>query len=190
MAHQRIGKLLEWIEESVLAYLMAAMVILSFANVVDRRFLGGGLFWAQETTLFCFLILIMLGMTYALRKTLHVGVDAFVNLLSEKWRWIASLCACGFTILYAFFMIFGATVAFNKFYFHKFLSKAGLDDIPVTKWMIYGTIVICFCYFMLTIIYMTYEILTGKRHAITAAHEAADEEAAAVLEAKKLEERD
>jgi C4-dicarboxylate transporter, DctQ subunit len=185
-----LGGYLEWIEETILAYLLAAMVILSFANVVDRRFLAGGIFWAQEATLFSFLVLIMLGMTYALRKTLHIGVDALVVLLSARWQRLITLLACAFTILYAVFMIYGTTVAFNKFFFNKFLAKAGLEDIPVTKWMIYGTIVVSFSYFLLTAVYMTYEIYTGKRRTITAAHEAAEEEEAAVREAQELREKD
>lgn len=184
---KKLGGWLEWIEETILAYLLAAMVILSFANVIDRRILGGGIFWALETTLFCFLILVLFGMTYALRKTLHIGVDALTNLFSEKWQRIATYTACFFTSLYAAFMIYGCWIAFSKFYFNKFLFKAGLEDIPVTKWMIYGTIVVAFSYFLATMLWMVYEIYTGKRTDITAAHEAAEEEEAAVREAAELE---
>ena len=37
----RFLRLAEWVEESVIAYLLAAMTIIAFANVIVRRVFGG-----------------------------------------------------------------------------------------------------------------------------------------------------
>jgi len=85
----RFLRLAEWVEETLIAYLLAAMTIVAFANVIVRRVFGGSLIWALELTLNLFLYLVLFGMAYVLRKGVHIGVDVIVNLFPRAaQRWI------------------------------------------------------------------------------------------------------
>ena len=60
----RVFAVIEWIEETVLGYMLAAMTGVAFLAVVIRRFFGGEVFglqnpvfggWSQPSTFSCFL---------------------------------------------------------------------------------------------------------------------------------------
>ena len=62
----RVFAVIEWIEETVLGYMLAAMTGVAFLAVVIRRFFGGEVFglqpsvWGLELTLYIFLFFILL----------------------------------------------------------------------------------------------------------------------------------
>ena len=74
------------IEENLIAVILGTMALLTFANVVDRYVFNSNIFWALELTVFLFAWLVLLGATYAVKKTSHLGVDAIINTLGSKKR--------------------------------------------------------------------------------------------------------
>ena len=168
---------LEKIEETIISYLLAGMVVLSFVNVILRRLFNSGLFWSLEAILFLFLVFVLFGMSYITRKSLHIGIDFCVDLLKPRSKKIITLLSVLLSIIYSISMVFASSVIYNKYYDHKYLSKVTLEDIPVPIWMVYLILMICFAYLSLTLIFSAYEIVIGKRQSITVAHEAAEQEA-------------
>ena len=78
------------IEETAIAIILGVMTIMTFANVVARYVFNSNIFWALELTVFLFAWLVLLGASYAVKKTLHLGVDAVVSLVHPAGkRWIA-----------------------------------------------------------------------------------------------------
>ena len=84
------------------------MTLLTFANVVARYVFNSNIFWALELTVFLFAWLVLLGATYAVKKTSHLGVDAIINTLGSKKRKILALFAAFICIFYAFLMLKGS----------------------------------------------------------------------------------
>ena len=172
-----IGKTLEWIEETLIAYLLGAMVALAFVNAVLRRIFNSGFFWSLETILLMFLILVLFGMAYAARKSLHIGVDAVVNLFDVQKRRIITLIAGLLSIVYAFCMVYASYSVFAKYYSNPFLQRVQLEDIPVPIYVVYFLLICFFAYFGFTLMYMTYQVWSYRRTSITSAHEASEQEA-------------
>jgi C4-dicarboxylate transporter DctQ subunit len=84
------------------------MTLLTFANVIARYVFNSNIFWALELTVFMFAWLVLLGASYAVKKTAHLGVDALVNTLAPKGRRTAALIVAAVCILYAFLLLKGS----------------------------------------------------------------------------------
>ena len=61
------------------------MTLITFANVVVRYY-GGSILWALEATVFLFAWMILLGASYGVKITAHLGVDIVVKLLPRPAR--------------------------------------------------------------------------------------------------------
>ncbi len=168
----RFLRLAEWVEETLIAYMLAAMTIIAFANVIVRRVFGGSLIWALELTLNLFLYLVLFGMAYVLRKGAHIGVDVIVNLFpSAAQRWI-NVVAGLISAAYAMAFAWTGFLVSAKFLSSSFLRTVGSDELDIPHWFTYGFLGLGFAYLAVTIFAATAEVLTGKRKSITASHEA------------------
>ncbi|MGR3504181.1 TRAP transporter small permease [Pseudaestuariivita sp.] len=96
------------IEETLIAALLGLMTALTFANVVARYVFNANILWALELTVFMFAWLVLLGASYAVKKSAHLGVDAVVNLCAPPVRRILGLIAVSCCILFCVFLLKGA----------------------------------------------------------------------------------
>ncbi len=104
---QERGSFIDRLEETIIASILGVMTLITFANVVVRK-TGGNILWAQEVTVFLFAWLVILGASYALKKSQHLGVDALINAVSPTVRRILGLLS-GITVFaFAFLMFKGA----------------------------------------------------------------------------------
>jgi len=78
--HNQARSFIDTIEETVIAFLLGMMTIVTFANVVARYVFNSNILWALELTVFMFAWLVLLGTSYAVKKTAHLGVDAILNI--------------------------------------------------------------------------------------------------------------
>ena len=77
-----VGRFINEIEETAIAVLLFFMVGITFVNVVLRYGFNDSLIWGQEVVLILFAWLVMFGVSYAVKVTAHLGVDAVTNLLA------------------------------------------------------------------------------------------------------------
>lgn len=142
------------LEENLIAALLGAMTLLTFANVVARKGFNSNILWGLEATVFLFGWLVLLGASYAVKKGAHLGVDVMINGMSESARRMTGLIAISVCIAFAFLLLKGSWDYWANFanlpktegrwfplgFEDKFLAKGWyeLDDIPhpaVLKWM-------------------------------------------------------
>lgn len=96
------------IEETIIAVILGLMTLLTFANVVARYGFNSNIFYALELTVFLFAWLVLLGASYAVKKTLHLGVDAIVNLgqpTTKRWLGLVVVAVC---LAYSLLLLKGA----------------------------------------------------------------------------------
>ena len=103
-----LGRAVHEIEETAIAVLLGLMTILTFINVVLRYVFQSGISWALEATTFLFAWLVLFGISYAVKVTAHLGVDAVTSLLSPKLRRTLALVAAAFCLIYAVLLMKGA----------------------------------------------------------------------------------
>src|SRR6202012_1541919 len=89
-------RILDRLEEFIIAALMGAATLLTFVTVlhrflIDVPFLYPILFrihldWSQELCIYMFIWMAKFGAAYGVRTGIHVGVDVLVNRLDANWR--------------------------------------------------------------------------------------------------------
>jgi TRAP-type C4-dicarboxylate transport system permease small subunit len=72
--------------KALLAFLLAAMVVMVFGNVVLRYAFNSGITVSEELSRWCLVWITFLGATAALREHQHLGVDFVVRMFSRTGR--------------------------------------------------------------------------------------------------------
>lgn len=96
------------IEETLIALILGAMTVITFANVVARFAFNSNILWALELTVFLFAWLVLLGASYAVKKRAHLGVDAVINMVSPGSRRALGLVSVACCIIFSLLMLKGA----------------------------------------------------------------------------------
>lgn len=176
-------KILDHLEEWLIASLMAVATLVIFIAVLHRYASGAhlpiiqnwllsiNLSWAQELCIILFVWMAKFGAAYGVRTGIHVGVDVMINRLEPKYRtafvMIGLLAGVLFTGIVAilgtqFVWGNGAHYAFN----HAFgMAMGSLYEGPTTPdlewptWMVYsaiplGTSLMCFRFLQVATTFM------------------------------------
>lgn len=99
---------IDQLEETFIALILGLMTLITFANVVARYVFNSNILWGLEVTSILFAWLVLFGVSYCVKKTAHLGVDAVVTLLSPPVRKAVTLLAALFCIVYAFLLLKGS----------------------------------------------------------------------------------
>ena len=91
-----INRVLNHLEEWLIAFLMGAATIVIFVQVVHRYLstvpgiqdyvLHINLGWAQELCIYMFVWMCKFGAAYGVRTGIHVGVDVLINRMKDRPR--------------------------------------------------------------------------------------------------------
>ncbi len=150
-------KLLDHLEEWLIALLMGAATLLIFVAVVHRYaagtpipvvqdwFLKIDLSWAQELCIFMFVWMAKFGAAYGVRTGIHVGVDVLINQLPPKWRkgYVLTGLLMG-ALFTATIATFGAIFTWGMAH-----TDQTSPDLEIPKWIVYlciplGSALMCF----------------------------------------------
>ena len=159
-----MNKLLDRLEEFIIAALMAVATIVIFISVVHRYasgyeipvvqdwLLDMNFGWAQEFCIILFVWMAKFGAAYGVRTGIHVGVDILINKLSGSSRAalinIGLLCGVVFTGLIG---IFGALFVWENGMAYETLTLFGRDtgdffqgpttpDLEWPTWIVYSAV--------------------------------------------------
>lgn len=122
---------LEKLEELLIMFLMAAMALVTFGQVVARYVFNYSFVWALELTGVMFAWLIFIGMAYGVRVGSHIGVDAVVRLLGPRSARAVSVIAALLCIAYALIITWGG------YQYVARMKEVGIlmQDLPVQQWI-------------------------------------------------------
>ncbi|MGL4637171.1 MAG: TRAP transporter small permease [Beijerinckiaceae bacterium] len=80
----------------VLGSCIAAIVLVTLAAVFWRYVLENPISWIEQVSNMIFIWVVFIGSAVLYRQNLHIGVDVFLHMLSEKnraiWKWVVE---CG-----------------------------------------------------------------------------------------------
>jgi C4-dicarboxylate transporter, DctQ subunit len=148
-------RILDRLEEIIIASLMAAATLLIFVAVVHRYGTGIPLLypyfiqlhisWAQELCIYMFVWMAKFGAAYGVRTGIHVGVDVLVNQLRPALRNKVVLFAlfCG-----ALFTFVVGTMGL-KFVMELYATDQVSADLEAPRWIVFsavpaGSYLMCF----------------------------------------------
>ena len=99
---------IDQLEETLIAIILVVMTGFTFANVVARYVFNANIFYALELTVFLFAWLVLLGASYAVKKTLHLGVDAVVNAAPPPAQRVMALIVVAVCLTYSLLLLKGS----------------------------------------------------------------------------------
>ncbi len=160
----RLGAWIEAAEQVAIAVLLAAMVLVTFVQVVLRYVFNSGFLWAVEFTTFAFAWLVLFGVSYGVKHAVHLGVDAFVRLFPTAVQRAFGLLAVLAGLAYAGIMFAGAWDYVGKLY------RIGIHatDLPVPRWIPYGILVVGTALLFLRLVQAGVRIVRGERTGLLA----------------------
>ncbi|AWK87957.1 C4-dicarboxylate ABC transporter permease [Azospirillum thermophilum] len=148
-------KILDRLEETLIASLMAAATLVIFVAVV-HRYLSGipavqdyvlhwNLAWAQELCIYMFVWMAKFGAAYGVRTGIHVGVDVVINRLDRGPRHAFVLFGL---LAGALFTGVVGTLGAN-FVWHMADTEQVSADLELPMWIVYlavpcGSYLMCF----------------------------------------------
>uniref|UniRef100_E6VCW2 TRAP transporter small permease protein n=1 Tax=Rhodopseudomonas palustris (strain DX-1) TaxID=652103 RepID=E6VCW2_RHOPX len=167
-----LRKIFHRVEEGLIAFILGAMTLLTFVQVVLRYGFNSGFIWAMEASFYMFAWLVMIGIAYCVRVRAHIGVDALVNQLPPTPRRLVGLLVVALALLYAGLMIYGS----YEYVYRLFIIDVEAEDIPVARWILSLCLPIGFILLAVRLLEMGWRIVTGR----SGGYELADEAREAV----------
>ena len=122
---------LEHLEEGLIAFLMAAMTLTAFSQVVARYVFNYSFVWALELNTVFFAWLIFLGMSYGVRVKAHIGIDAVTKMLAPAAQRAVGMVGAALCAIYAVIVLIGGWNYVSK------MIDVGIDmqDLPIPQWV-------------------------------------------------------
>jgi len=148
---------LEHFEEGLITFLMAAMTLVTFMQVVARYVFNYSFVWALELTGVMFAWLIFVGMSYGVRVGAHIGVDAVVKSLAPGTARLVGIVATLLCIVYASIVFVGGFVYVRKMYDVGIL----MQDMPIQQWIPRVILPLGFALLALRFLQVLYKLATG-----------------------------
>ncbi|ANQ16508.1 C4-dicarboxylate ABC transporter permease [Vibrio natriegens] len=199
----KVGQFTDKVEETLIAFFLGAMTMLTFVNVVMRYLFNDNILWALEVTVFLFAWMVLVGASYGVKKHFHIGVDVVINLLPERFRKACALLAVSCCLTFSILLLIGS---WN--YWYPFATERAwyeTDDIPMPemlqfmadwlnegeryeklpRFIPYMALPIGMALLTFRFAQAAYQILTGKLDRLISSHEGEEE-----LEALKEELKD
>ena len=127
------GRLIDEIEECLIAILLGLMTLITFANVIARYVFNSNILWALETTVFLFAWLVLLGVSYCIKINAHLGVDVLVRMLPPGLRKAVGLLALAATLLFCILIAKGAWDYWLPFFGPRAWYE--VNDIPMPEFL-------------------------------------------------------
>jgi len=148
-------RILDRLEEILIATLIGAATLIIFAAVVHRYAIGVpwlypyafriNLTWAQELCIYMFVWMAKFGAAYGVRTGIHVGVDVAVNMLKPPGRKRIILFGL---MAGAFFTAVVGTMG-ARFVYELYPTGQVSPDMEMPRWIIFlavplGSYLMCF----------------------------------------------
>lgn len=99
-------KFFSHIEEYICAASLFIMLIITFANVISRKFLGASWSFAEEITTNLFILASMLGAAIAAKRGAHMGLSALTDLMPKKFQKYIALITTLVATVFCIFLLY------------------------------------------------------------------------------------
>lgn len=151
-------RVLNGVEEAVIALLLVATTLLVFLEVVLRFGFDTGFMWSQELTLHMSAWFVLFGASYGLKTGSHIGVDAFVRLLPRWAQRLVAALAVVLSLVYCGLFLYGSWVYLEKMH----LIGIELEDLPIPAWLAHGMLLVGFALLSIRLLELLWRIATDR----------------------------
>ena len=175
-------RVIDKIEETIIAMLLVAFTSLMVLEVVMRYIFKSGFLWNQELTLNLSAWFVLFGASYGLKKGSHICVDAFVRLFPQIGQRVMTVIATLLSIAYCGLVLYGSWIYLSK------MKRVGtyLHDLPIPVWLAFSIMIPAFVFLAIRLIILLVNVFRGKEDVFRHADEA--QESLELVEELKAEE--
>jgi C4-dicarboxylate transporter, DctQ subunit len=125
------SRVINRIEEGILALLLALMTVVTVGQVVARHLFNTSAPWAPELATHLFAWLVLFGVSYGIKVGAHIGIGALVELFPPRARRAVGLIVVLLCLAYVAIMILGSWNYLRTLYILGIPS----EDIAVPLWI-------------------------------------------------------
>ncbi len=181
---------IDTIEETLIAFILGIMTLITFSNVIARYVFNSNILWALETTVFLFAWMVLLGASYAVKKSLHLGVDVVLVLLPRWLQKVCAIVAVTCCLAYAGLLLKGSWDYWYPFittrawletndvpmpfflrFFESFVNEGeAYEKMP--RFIPYAVLPLSMALMLFRFLQVGWQIWTGERRTVIAGHEA------------------
>lgn len=188
----RTGRTVDTFEETVIAILLGLMTIITFINVVARYVFNANILWGLEVTVFLFAWLVLIGISYGVKKSFHLGVDVLINIVPPPVKKLLALIAVAACLAFSLLLLKGSW----DYWYPFATSRAFLetDDVPMPdflqftadwlnegeryekmpRFIPYFALPLGMALLTLRYLQIAWQVITGKTDTVIASHEVED----------------
>lgn len=124
------------IEDWLTVLVMAALALITFANVLVRYFTNSSFAWTEEISVFLMIVLALVGGSAAVARDRHIRIEFFSEAGSERRRRVlAQLGAAMVALLFALVTVLGARVVWDDFRFGETSPGIGVPQWWYSIWL-------------------------------------------------------
>lgn len=122
----------EKMEQAILSITIVAMSLMLIGNALSRSFLNKSWAFTEEVGKMGVIVLTFIGIGYAVRKSMHIEMSGFYDMMSDKWqRYVALLIQFGSAMVLGFM-----TYLSFKFIIHLYVLG---QVTTILRWPMYLT---------------------------------------------------
>ncbi|MEM6500150.1 MAG: TRAP transporter small permease [Pseudomonadota bacterium] len=185
----KLHRFIDQLEESFIAITLGLMTLLTFANVIARYVFNSNILWALELTVFMFAWLVLIGASYCVKHSQHLGVDVVISALPKRARKVCALLSATACLAFALLFLKGAwdywwasatRWAFletndvpmpEALQFFADLNNEGERYEKLPRFIPYFVLPVALALILLRYIQVTYAIIRGHTDQVIAQHE-------------------
>lgn len=124
------------VEEVLVAAAMAAMALITAANVVSRYLTNISLAITEEYSVVLMVLVALLGTALATASGRHIRIGYFTDLLAPRGRRIAEMAAMALTVLcFGILVWYGWKLAYDEYRFEVLSNGLGNPNWWYTGWL-------------------------------------------------------
>ncbi len=129
----KIGRIIDYAEETGIAICLGLMTIITFANVVARYVFNENILWGLEATVYLFAWLVILGASYGVKKHIHIGVDVLINMVPPSVRKVLGIISISACLAFSILMLIGAWNYWYPYFNVNDRSWYETNDVPMPE---------------------------------------------------------
>ena len=153
-----LDKIMGTIEKIVLFVSVSIMLVVTFIEVLDAKFLHANLMWTSEVNRIMLVWCILSGASVAAGKRSHLGVEFIVSKLPKKVaRWVVLLTDLICVFVCGYIIASGISLVSMQFRLGSVFS--------ITRWptpVAELAVPVCFAFVLIRILFTTYSDFTKK----------------------------
>ena len=120
---ERLSNFLNKIAEMAVMFLMSAISVIIFVQVVSRYVFNHSLYWSEEIGRYILIWITFLGASVGVKRFSHIGIDFLYNNSPDKIKKVLDFIVILLGLIFAFILLYyGYKIA----YFVRFQKSAAL----------------------------------------------------------------